>query len=165
MKTFTAEDIERTRTYFEKEGYPQVKATLHGVTFRYYTLPPELNPELPHFVFRMTANMQNEGHLFGISWKVPERFRPYWVYHEVQEFLLIEPGTPDRCLTALISELELLPSELWERYIPARTGFFEHLVEYIEKHPQDYSAADLWEIKLSRDYLKILNREERRNNP
>ncbi len=156
MKTYTLREIERTRLHFEQKYSPLVNADYGGIHFRYYRLPPELNPELPNFVFRMTSSPRNQGHLFGISTDVPDVLQPYWVRHEVVEFLTSEPGTQNPCLSALEDELKIIPRELLPLHIPLRRNFFSYLITYAQRHSKDFTSDDIAEFQRSLDRLRGL---------
>ena len=154
MRMYTLDEIERTRTYFERERFASVDTHHGGIHFRYYRLPPTLNSELPNFVFRMTSSPRNQGHLFGISTDVPDYLQPYWVRHEVVEFLVQEPGIKHPCLSALEGELRIIPPELLPLHVPLRRTFFDNLVKYARKHPADFSGEDIAEFQKSLERLR-----------
>ncbi len=156
MRIYTLDEIERTRAYFERECFSPVNAHYEGLHFRYYRLPPNLNPELQNFVFRMTSSPRNQGHLFGISTDVPEFLQPYWVRHEVVEFLIQEPGLKNSCLSALEEELKVIPPGLHPVHVPLRRTFFDNLMTYATNHPADFSGEDIAEFQRSLDKLRKL---------
>lgn len=153
MKIYTLDEIERTRAEFEREKCEQVSHAIAGLHFRYYHLPPQWNTELPDFVVRMTSAPANQGHLFGISTSVNPMLRPYWVFHEVVEFLHLEPYQTHRCHGALQRELEVMPVELKMIHIPARKEFFKNMIDYAKKSSTDFDAADVQEFQKSLEEL------------
>ena len=164
MITFTREEIEERRRQFEGMDLQEVEETLDGLTFKYFIIPQELNPEFPNFVMRITGESSEDGELYGVADSVEEEFRKYYVGHEVIEFRELDPETPDRCVRALERELALVPGEMKPRYIPGRRAFFETLVEYVRKDQVEngekhYTANDLSQFE--RNVLTLRELEER----
>lgn len=154
MKTYSIETIDYWRNYFEKQKYPQRKAAIDGLTFRYYVIPQEQYPELPDFAFRMIGEKINEGHLFGVSASVDDVFRDYWAFHEVVEFLELRDVQEGRCRSALERELKVVPPALLPKYVPRRRDFFERLMAHAQRFPQHYGKEDVAEFQQSLQKLK-----------
>lgn len=154
MKKFTKQEIDGTRTYFEQEGFPEVRASLGEHSFSYFVLPQELEPKLQGFVMRMTGE-QSDGYVLGIADSVKEKFRPYAVAHEFIEFTKIGIDQPDRCVRALEKELELVPEKYRQEYIPMRRAFFKKVIDYA-KTDDSYSEEDVSEFRKSLQRLEEL---------
>jgi hypothetical protein len=122
----------------------------HGEMVPYAVLSREINRDLPGFV----GCFKQEGEsFFFISEDVPVEFRSPQVVHEVMEFKELGER-PGSCLQSLMFELELLPEELREEYIPFRREFFRRLLPYCATHAQWYPAQRLRDFQESLDYLE-----------
>src|SRR3989344_4631321 len=119
MHKFTTEQIEGTRNHFRSAGYREVEITLGNRTYSYFVLPQSLEPILPDFVFRCTGD-STDNYVLGISDGVKEPFRPYAVVHELIEFTEIGIDEQGRCRRALEREIELVPTEIRQKYLRMR---------------------------------------------
>src|SRR3990167_4767824 len=103
MREFDDAQIEATRKSLEQFGCPLVIAEVGNLSFSYFVMPQDLNPELPDFAMRLSNTdpvTDNFTGIFGRSDSVPEELRDYWAAHEVLEFREIGIGTPGRCMEA-----------------------------------------------------------------
>jgi hypothetical protein len=158
MKKFTKEEIDGTRAYFKSQGFEEVEVDFVGRKFSYFVLPQSLEPNLPDFVFRCTGNPK-DGHVLGISDSVREEFRRYAVFHEYVEFTQIGMEQPNRCVSALDIELDIVPDEIKPGYVRMRRDFFRNLIAYCSKQPDKYTSEDLNEFKGSLSRLEEIAKE------
>ncbi len=161
MKQFTKEQIERTREYFRSEGYEEKPAMMDDCTrFTYFVIPQSKEPNLEHFVLRMTGKPE-DGSLFGISDSVPVGLRKYPVFHEVIEFLGADNESPGKCQRALVREIRAVPEYLLDEYARMRESFFTNLLVYVQRPDQvaNYTLDDLKEFQGSLDFLRSLRQQ------
>ena len=155
MKKYTKEEIDRNRSYFMSQKYDRVHTSIQGKKFSFFILPQESEPNLEHFVMRMTGEPE-DGFVFGIADSVREDFRLYAVAHEYIEFMELGMDTPDRCVKALEQELELVPEKIKTEYIQMRRDFFSNLIDYCTDNPE-YTADDLKEFRQCLERLEELS--------
>lgn len=89
-----------------------------------------------------------------ISDEVPEEYREHMIFHELTEFENLKKQKNDKCLTALMFELERVPQEKRKEYIKFRRDTFRNLIEYLERKEPESSFIP--ETKKSFDYLSKL---------
>ncbi|MFH1682372.1 MAG: hypothetical protein ABIA37_01110 [Candidatus Woesearchaeota archaeon] len=146
MKKFTQDEIEGARAYFQDQGYLEADVTLGTRTFSYFVVPQSQEPNLPNFVIRLTGE-DKTAYVLGISDSVDPGYRQYAVAHEFIEFTELGIDSPDRCVTALEEELQLVPDSIKTGYIKMRRDFFRDLISYCSKQPQHYTEDDLDQFK------------------
>jgi len=157
MKVFTPEEVERKRKEFEGLALDKVSASVGGIKFDYFVLPASANEELPLFVERAIGK-PGEPSAFAISEEVPKILRPYWVAHEVVEFLHLASLPYGRCYNALNWEMGVLRGKLYKNHVSLRERFFSGLVSYASKHPESFTPIDVREMQTSFDTLRQMNR-------
>lgn len=154
MKHFEQEQITGTQAFIEKRGYPQEITSANGREVRYYVLPQALNPNLPDFALRLTGPNAATGAIegiFGVSDSVPEKLRPYWAQHEMEEFTGEGLGIErtNRCAMAEVRVLSDMPEVLRIQYVQRRIPFFQNVrtmfADDVEKGLGNYTAEDIVE--------------------
>src|SRR3989344_9663375 len=146
MKIFTKEQIENMRRDFDENNYELNTGKIKDISFNYFILPQELNPELSNFVFRMTGETIFDGEIFGVSNSIKPNFRLFAVYHEVFEFRQFPRTELNRCGIALQAEIEAVPREQKEfkiEYLKMRKRFFMDLINYGKKCGEYYTENDI----------------------
>jgi hypothetical protein len=88
-----------------------------------------------------------------VSDEIPEEYRPHMVFHELYEFETLDPNDPESCIRALEKELERVPKDQINDYIPFRKGVFQSLVNFMNEHNPDM----LPKIQQSLDHLIALD--------
>jgi hypothetical protein len=152
MKIYSKEDIDNARFHFQEQGYHEINASLGKEALKFFVLPQSLNQDLPDFAFRATG-IPEDGYVLGVSDSIKITFRPYVAYHEFLEFIRIGINTPNRCVTALIKELDILPKTEKHEYLVMRKKFFSNLVNYAQQRPEIFTEKDIREFAHS---LKLL---------
>ena len=154
MEDYTSAQIEGTILYFQREKCPEVEAKVGNRLFTYFVIPQEQNPSLLHFAF-VCANSVTKEYFLGVSDKVPEEMRQYFMLHEYIEYLEIGLRTPGRCKKALEEELRFIPREMKKDYLVLRKTFFQDLVTFYAAKPKDEQKG-INEFIKTRNYLDML---------
>jgi len=152
METFTKEEIEERKRQFRSKGFREESAEVGDLRFSYFVIPQELNPDLPHFAYRMTGKNKDDGFIYGIADSVREDFRPYAVAHEVIEFSQIGIDVEGRCAMALEKEISLIPEDIKGEYLAMRREFFDRLIAYASSN-NSYTKDDIREFRGSLEKL------------
>ena len=105
-------------------------------TYTYFIVSRLLEPNLPGFV-----GFPGGKTLF-ISEEVPEEFRPYMLWHEIQE-QAESPSQMGKCLITLVGELDRVPSEMKQRYIDYRRRFFQNFAAYLQNSEDQSFRAEI----------------------
>jgi len=142
MKTFTKEEIDRTRSYCVKQGMPELELKLAGREFSYFVMPASLNTDLPNYVYRATG-VQSDGYCFGVDERMPERLRPYALLEEYIEFIELGMEKENRVIDSENEVISLIIDEtLRQEYVLMRRDFFRNLLIQNEKRPELYLFTD-----------------------
>jgi hypothetical protein len=178
-----SQTIDSIRDTFAKEGFRKEAVDVGGVTFPYYVVPAERlrqkKPDMlyPLFALRLTPPLaelrmadrpMNQKTLFGVSDKVPRRWRPHWVRHEIREFveLVVEhperySGTtdtiPNGCAQCSQQEwdevLEAFQPQDCAAYAVLRAEFFGNLVQWASTRAfEDISPDSLRNFRRSHEF-------------
>ena len=93
-----------------------------------------------------------------ISDEVPEHFRKHMVFHELFENEIKQGKYKEgRSVRALMEEIDLVPEEEREEYIPFRIEVYRSLVDFLEEH--EPTSPFLPEARRSSDFLKRIAEE------
>jgi hypothetical protein len=162
MIEFEQEAIANTKGYIEAQQFPLQTVEVDGISYQYAVLPQNLNPNLPDFAFRMTGKTPDgkTSGIFGVCESVPRELQPFWVAHEIREFIDIGIDSPGRCQQAERTTIESLPTELRIQYIERRKIFFTNLERYFLTDMQtgsgNFNEGDLEELHQTQAYLNTL---------
>lgn len=159
MKEFSPREVRDVAEKFERDKMPVERLVMEGNEYWYYVLPKELAPDLSEFAFRMTSKDSNGKPfgVFGVSSSVCKELRPFWVAHEVFEFIQIGIHEKGRCKASEIKTLEIIPPHLREFFIGRRAFFFNNLANYITRDIEagngNFTVDDLREVQATLQFL------------
>jgi len=166
MIEFSRDQIEGTKEYFVKEGFPVEESQLGEVEVSYFVIPQALNPVLEDFALRMTftdPETNEVSGIFGVSDSVPAELRPYWAAHEIIEFTDIGIDKVGRCEESEVRVLDLVPVSLKKTFIDRRIAFFKNLISYFEgeirSETGNFTEADMQEAQATLSFLMGLQGE------
>ncbi len=175
--------IDSIRATFDEQRFRKEAVDVGDVAFPYYVISAEWlqqkKPDLlfPLFALRLTPPLAdlrmadkplNQKTLFGISDQIPERWRPYWVRHEVREYVelvLEQPnhysGTtdtvPNGCAQCSQQEWDEVTEAFLRQdrvaYAVLRAEFFDKLVQWAEARPSgEISPESLGNFRRSHEF-------------
>jgi len=141
MINFTDADVDNLETLFKNRGYQPKETHIERRNFRYYALPPEINPELPDFILRITNN-SSKRYVIGVSTDVPPIIRDYFALAEYIEFLELGLDIEGRVAKAEEIVLGLLEPPLKSIYVQRKLRLFRKELELDQLNPQKYCLED-----------------------
>ncbi len=141
MIKFSKKQIDECRLHFQEKGYPQQIAGFNGRNIDYFVLPSELfvvyNIRIPNGLFRMTGDI-DDGHLIGVSNKVPKLIQPHFAFSEHNEFMVHGLEDADRTLHSEEDMMRILQEEG-----ALRRNLYRHEKLSLYNHILNHARGDL----------------------